>query len=64
MLSALSSAVIVVSMVASDWKPVPLTVVRPRPAESKVTPVMVSELVPVSLNTTLRLSPFSRLMPL
>ena len=48
--NATSSCAIAVSMMASDWKPVPLMVVSPRPAVLKVTPAMVSELVPFSLN--------------
>ena len=37
---------------------------RPRPAELKVTPVMFRVDLPVSLNTSLSWSPFSRLTPL
>src|SRR3954464_15120537 len=37
---------------------------RPRPAALKVTPVMFSVDLPVSLKVSLRLSPFKRLMPL
>src|SRR5258705_3986736 len=37
---------------------------RPRPAASKVTPWMFRVDLPVSLKVSLRLSPFSRLMPL
>src|SRR6202035_3180977 len=37
---------------------------RPRPAELKVVPVMLRVDLPVSLNTSLRESPFSRLTPL
>ncbi len=37
---------------------------RPRPAELKVTPVIDSVDLPVSLNTSFRVSPFSRLTPL
>src|SRR5580698_1392512 len=37
---------------------------RPRPAELKFAPVMLSVEVPVSLNTSFSVSPFSRLMPL
>jgi hypothetical protein len=51
----------------SDWKdvaPEPLAADRPRPAELKVTPVMVSALVPVGLKLIVRLSPESRLTPL
>ena len=37
---------------------------RPRPAALKVTPVMLSVDLPVSLNVSFSVSPFNRLMPL
>jgi hypothetical protein len=37
---------------------------RPRPFGSKVTPVIVDVDLPVSLNTSFSVSPFSRLTPL
>ena len=37
---------------------------RPRPAALKITPLIVSVDLPVSLKVSLRSSPFSRLMPL
>ena len=37
---------------------------RPRPASLKVTPVMLSVDLPVSLNVSFRVSPPSRLTPL
>src|ERR1700682_2082872 len=51
----------------SDWNPVapvPLSALRPRPDELKFTPEIVSELVELSLNTTFRLLPPSKLTPL
>src|SRR5258708_38101325 len=52
---------------ASVWNPelpVPESWLRPRPPELNVTPEIVRELVEVSLNTTFRLLPLSRLTPL
>src|SRR5437016_4447367 len=50
---------------ALSRKSVPLVnEARPRPAASKVTPTMFRVDLPVSLKVSLRLSPFSRLMPL
>src|SRR5882757_5633440 len=50
---------------ALSRKSVPLVnEARPRPAASKVTPWMFRVDLPVSLKVSLRLSPFSRLMPL
>src|SRR3954464_13998980 len=42
----------------------PVSAARPSPAALKVTPVMFSVDLPVSLKVSLRLSPFKRLMPL
>src|SRR4029077_7678461 len=41
-----------------------VSVDRPRPASLKVTPWMLSVDLPVSLNTSFRVSPFKRLTPL
>src|SRR3954471_24992419 len=42
----------------------PTNAARPRPIALNVTPLMLSVDLPVSLKVSLRLSPFSRLMPL
>src|SRR6266403_4327973 len=64
-LDALVSLVIVALAEALSKKSVPATSeARPRPAASKVTPLMVRVDLPVSLKVSLRSSPFSRLMPL
>src|SRR5262249_13308539 len=48
-----------------SMKSVPSTrLLRPRPAELKVTPLMLRVDFPVSLNTSFSVSPFSRLTPL
>src|SRR5450631_943087 len=64
LVNALLIASIVLWMVVSDWNPAPERADRPRPVELKFTPEIVSELVEVSLNTTFRLLPVSRLTPL
>ena len=65
MVLALLSAVSTLLVVELSTKSEPaVSLPRPRPAGSKVTPVMLIVELPVSLNTILSWSPFSRLMPL
>src|SRR2546421_12698279 len=62
---ALLNFVIVAFPELLSRKSVPGTsVLRPRPVALKVTPGMLRVDLPVSLKISLRLSPFSRLMPL
>src|SRR4051812_23336136 len=65
MSDALPILVIVALAEALSRKSVPATSeARPRPAALKVTPLMFSVDLPVSLKVSLRSSPYSRLMPL
>src|ERR1700730_5415169 len=64
-LEAAPSDVSTLLVAALSMKSVPTArLERPRPAELKVAPVMFRVDLPVSLNTSLRESPFSRLTPL
>ena len=62
-IAALIAVSVAVTLLLSR-NPVPEAADRPRPLELKFTPAIFSELVPVSLKRTFKLSPASRLMPL